>query len=96
MLLKIADAIKDSRITSNDQIAAGIKYCSSLKNEPFEISKFNTECGVGVVITEDQIRAAVNSLFLEKKSEIENKRYSMLGVLLGNLKNKLKYFSLPF
>ncbi|KAJ3270868.1 hypothetical protein HDV01_007339 [Terramyces sp. JEL0728] len=45
----------------------------------------------GVVVTKEEIAKAVKGLFAKKKADLDAKRYQMLGVLLGALRNELKW-----
>ncbi|KAJ3259100.1 hypothetical protein HK103_002987 [Boothiomyces macroporosus] len=85
----IAKAIADDRLTTGDQVSAAIKFCD--KAQKFTDKEFNEACGVGVVVTREEINKAVKELFVKKKADLDAKRYQMLGVLLGALRNELRW-----
>ncbi|KAJ3204125.1 hypothetical protein HDU67_009770, partial [Dinochytrium kinnereticum] len=80
----IAAAIIEKRLLTNDQVAAAIKYAEGAKSIVKE--DFDIACGVGVVISNEAIEAAVSKLFKEKHAEITAKRYQSLGSLLASLR----------
>lgn len=88
----IATAIADGRLTSSDQVAAAIRYCSNCTpGQLMDADKFNKECGVGVVITLEHIEKTVKDLLHLKKNDLDAKRYQMNGIITGILKNELKW-----
>ncbi|TPX33642.1 hypothetical protein SmJEL517_g03539 [Synchytrium microbalum] len=83
-------AIKDRRLLTNDQISAAIKFCESVNGTP-DIAKFDTACGVGVVVTPDQIQDTVKALLASRRKELEKDRYTMLPKFLGDLRTSLRW-----
>ncbi|KAI8840536.1 tRNA synthetases class I, catalytic domain-containing protein [Chytridium lagenaria] len=80
----IARAITSKRLLTSDQVAAAIKYAESSKD--IVDKDFDSACGVGVVINQKEIDAAVAKVFEEKKEDISAKRYQILGSLLASLR----------
>jgi glutaminyl-tRNA synthetase len=68
---------------------AAIKFVENVQT--IDIDAFNEACGVGIVISLEEIREAVKNLIIEKKSDLDTKRYQLLGLFLGQLKNNLKW-----
>ncbi|ORX81559.1 glutaminyl-tRNA synthetase [Anaeromyces robustus] len=85
----IAKKIASKDLASNDQVQAAVKYAAD--NDTIDEAKFNEECGVGVVVTPEEIQAAVKSLLDSKKDELIEKRYTFVGPLLANLRQQLKW-----
>ncbi|KAI9104741.1 tRNA synthetases class I, catalytic domain-containing protein [Phlyctochytrium arcticum] len=86
----IAKAIKAKKLTTGDQIAAAIKY--SEKTDPsIDEAKFDQECGVGIEVSPEEINETVAKLFQRRSKDLEEKRYTMLGPLLGELRTTLKW-----
>ncbi|KAJ3167501.1 hypothetical protein HK101_011766 [Irineochytrium annulatum] len=79
-LVYIAKAIVDERLKSSDQVAAAIKFCSA-NAAPFDAKKFDAACGVGVVISEKDIKAAVKQLIESKGSAPDLKPGPLLAAL---------------
>jgi glutaminyl-tRNA synthetase len=92
----ITSAIVDSRISSNDQISAALDYFkhSNLTNvDEFlkNTDQFNAACGVGVVVTPEDITVRVKNVIDNAHDELVVKRYSMLGPLLLACRNNLRW-----
>jgi glutaminyl-tRNA synthetase len=57
------------------------------KNETdVDLAVFNLECGVGVTVTSDDIKLIIAGFIKENKKDLEDRRYSAVGALLGKLK----------
>ncbi|CAG8779967.1 37058_t:CDS:2, partial [Racocetra persica] len=78
----LARAISDNRLTSSDQVTAAIKFAETA-NEEINDEEFNRACGVGVVVTPDQITAAIASHLEANKDALISERYKLLGPLLA-------------
>jgi glutaminyl-tRNA synthetase len=61
------------------------------KLSEFKDDEFDEACGVGVVITPEQITAAVKEIMTKKKDDLDKKRYQVIGMLLGQVKAALKW-----
>ena len=48
-------------------------------------------CSLGIVVTLEEIQTTVKALLDSKKTDLDEKRYQMLGILTGQLKNQLKW-----
>ncbi|KAJ3172398.1 hypothetical protein HDU87_007903 [Geranomyces variabilis] len=88
----IAKAIAAGKLTSNDQVTAGIKHVEKI-DPAGEISDvaFDLDCGVGVVVTLEDVSKAVAALLAEKKKDLDEKRYQLTGQLLGALRTSLRW-----
>lgn len=56
-----------------------------------EKAGFDAACGVNVVVTIEEIEQVVSNVLNECSADLESKRYQMLGLLLGKLKNHLRW-----
>lgn len=85
----IALAITSGKLLSSDQVSAAIKYADKLSKDSKSIvdAEFDDACGVGVVVTDEQIETIVASIVNENKKDLIEKRYSHVGPLLGKLKS---------
>jgi len=99
-LSKLSQAIYDLKLTSTDQISgillllynnkiAAIKYAENTLE--FNQQAFENAAGVGVVISQQEIKDFITDLFKSRHDEIIEKRYSILGSLLGACKQSLKW-----
>ena len=77
----LLDAVLSGDIKSNAQCTAAIQYFST--KEIFNKEEFDKDCGVGVVVTEADMRAAIDKLFTDNLEEIKTKRYQVQGKYLG-------------
>ena len=70
---------------------ASVKYLNKLVGQEVDIKKFEAECGVGVVITKDQIDKAVAD-HLAKEKDLLTIRYQYnIAAAMAAIKNDLKW-----
>lgn len=80
------------KINSEIQLNAALDYLLHHPLPPVDWAKFERESGVGVVITPDQIEAAVEEVIGKYKKELQEKRYKFnMGTLMGEARSKLKF-----
>ncbi|KAJ2016970.1 Glutaminyl-tRNA synthetase [Coemansia sp. S680] len=81
----IARAIVAGRIASTEQLGAATKFCA--KNDPSaEETAFDESCGVGVVVSDEEIAASVQGAIDSFKESLTKERYRALGKVLGAVK----------
>ncbi|KAF9351081.1 hypothetical protein BGX26_010814 [Mortierella sp. AD094] len=80
----LAIAIRDSKLKTTNQVAAAIRFVSG-KNEIDE-TLFNEECGVGIVVTKEDIVKAVNDYTESVKDKLIKDRYKFFGAYFGGVK----------
>jgi len=85
----IAKKIASKDLATNDQVQAAVKYVANV--DEIDEAKFNEECGVGVVVSQEEIQAAIKALLDSRKDELIEKRYTLVGQLLGSLRGQLKW-----
>ena len=57
-----------------------------------DVKAFESACGVGIVVTPEQIEQQVEKLIEAHSSEIREKRYRFnVGLLMGEIRNSLKW-----
>ncbi|RGB44186.1 tRNA synthetases class I, catalytic domain-containing protein [Rhizophagus diaphanus] len=78
----ITRAIIDKKLKTADQVAAAIKYAENAGDEIID-TDFDNACGVGVVVTHEQISNAISSFLESKKESLIKDRYKLLGPLLA-------------
>ncbi|TPX54510.1 hypothetical protein PhCBS80983_g05888 [Powellomyces hirtus] len=86
----IAKAIQNKKLTSNDQVTAAIKHAEKAGDTINNVA-FDVDCGVGVVVTLEDIRDTVAALIASKKKDLDEKRYQVTGQLLGALRASLRW-----
>ncbi|KAF3904874.1 hypothetical protein ABW20_dc0106691 [Dactylellina cionopaga] len=82
----IARAIRSGRLKTNSQVDHAIKYIKETGGEVTNDAEFDAACGVGVSFTKDQVIDLVKAYILERKEEIEEQRYKVLGTTIANIK----------
>ncbi|EPS43481.1 hypothetical protein H072_2511 [Dactylellina haptotyla CBS 200.50] len=82
----IARAIREGRLKSGLQVDHAIKYAKETGGKIDDV-EFDKVCGVGVSFTKDQVIENVKAWILEKKTEIEEGRYKLLGTTIANIKS---------
>ena len=93
----LAKYIADEKWLKSDQLTEGIKFidakiASEGKSYQINFDELDAETGVGVVITEAQIDAAVNEMFEENAAAIEEQKHDFnFGKLLSTVSKKLKW-----
>ncbi|GAM17593.1 hypothetical protein SAMD00019534_007680 [Acytostelium subglobosum LB1] len=91
----VARYIGDGRIKSQPQFQAMIAHLKEAGATPFNASKLEVDCGVGVTVTIDQINQAIDTLFQQKQTELTEKKWGVpIGDLLNPLKDTLKWADL--
>ncbi|KAJ1880358.1 Glutaminyl-tRNA synthetase, partial [Kickxella alabastrina] len=81
----IAQAIASGRIASTEQLTAATKFC--IKNDPAANEQaFDEACGVGVVVSDDEISASVKDVIDSVKDSLVKERYRGQGKVLGLIK----------
>lgn len=87
----LARFVAEKKVTATN-LQPSLDYLKKVGAGALDVEAFKTDCGVGVVISKDQIATAVRELLTEKKAELEEKRYRInIGIYLQTLRNKLKW-----
>lgn len=83
----ITDAILDGRIKTNLQILEAVKYLkSTTEGADVSLDNFNAASGVGIELTEEDVKNEIEKYLNLINSELESKRYSILPKVLGEVK----------
>ncbi|KAJ1768077.1 Glutaminyl-tRNA synthetase [Coemansia sp. RSA 1813] len=81
----IAKAISTGRITLTEQLSAATKFCA--RSDPTTDEKaFDDACGVGIVVSEQEIADNVRSVIESTKDTLLKERYRGQGKVLGMVK----------
>ncbi|KAF8925323.1 hypothetical protein BGZ58_000909 [Dissophora ornata] len=81
----IAKAIRDSKLATSDQVSAAIKFVNDKKE--INEAAFNEECGVGVVVTKEDVNTAVDAYTETVKDRLIKDRYKFFGMFFAGAKN---------
>lgn len=94
----ISRAIRDGRLKTLVQVDAAIKYVKELPGGNGEVTsdaEFDKACGVGLSFSLEDVVRIVEDYLTEKKAEIEEARYKLLGSTIAAIKagTELKFAS---
>lgn len=67
--------ITEKKIVTNDQCSAAIKFFKALKDGQYDAAKFEKASGVGIVVTDEEIAAAVSKALADNEAVIKEQRY---------------------
>lgn len=88
----LVENIVNNNLLTELQLTAALDYLLSNQNDPLDTKSFNAHCGVGVVITPEDIKSTVGKVLNKYKAEILEKRYKFgVGSLLAELRTDLKW-----
>ncbi|XP_069795587.1 glutamine--tRNA ligase isoform X2 [Narcine bancroftii] len=79
-------------VTTDLQLSAGVEYIKNHRLDSIDSTNFERECGIGVVVTPEQIEEVVESAVTKYRNQIVLERYRFnMGVLMGDVRSKLKW-----
>uniref|UniRef100_A0A672ZZ68 Glutamine--tRNA ligase n=1 Tax=Sphaeramia orbicularis TaxID=375764 RepID=A0A672ZZ68_9TELE len=88
----LSDSIGQRKISTELQLAAALEFVKSHPQDPINLKEFEEACGVGVVITPEQIEDAVESVIKKHKEQLLKERYHFnMGLLMGEARSALKW-----
>jgi glutaminyl-tRNA synthetase len=88
----LSEYIAKEKIDSELKLSAAIDYLLTNPSTNVDIKSFESSSGVGVNITDEQIKNTVKSLIDSNKEEILEKRYRFnSGLLMSETRKKLKF-----
>lgn len=87
----LVEYIRDGKITSPDRLTAAFTSLREMGSN-FDSAKLDTDCGVGVVVTQEEVDAVVKRLFEENKAEIDEKQWDFnFPSLIHKTREELKW-----
>uniref|UniRef100_A0A6Q2XFA3 Glutamine--tRNA ligase n=1 Tax=Esox lucius TaxID=8010 RepID=A0A6Q2XFA3_ESOLU len=80
----LTDQIAQRKICTELQLAAALEFVKGHPQDPINQKEFDTLCGVGVVITPEQIEDKVEQVIKKHKEQLLKERYRFnMGLLMG-------------
>ncbi|KAG7267371.1 hypothetical protein CRUP_030025, partial [Coryphaenoides rupestris] len=80
----LSDYIGQRKVTTELQLAAALEFVKSHPQDPIDQAEFDNVCGVGVVVTPEQIEEAVEAVVNKHKEQLLKERYRYnMGLLMG-------------
>ncbi|XP_076289861.1 glutaminyl-tRNA synthetase [Lasioglossum baleicum] len=87
-----AKYIAEKKLDTTQRVDAALSFLLHHVKETIEISNFEKECGIGVIVTPEEIETEVEKAINEHKPEILEKRYRFnVGPLMQSVRNNLKW-----
>ncbi|KAB1205542.1 Glutamine--tRNA ligase [Morella rubra] len=81
--------IVSSKIKTTAQLEAALSFFGATASDDFKLNEFEEACGVGVEVSEEEIKQAVNDVFEENKNVILEQRYrTNVGEILGHIRKR--------
>eukprot|EP01029_Cantina_marsupialis_P004467 TRINITY_DN14495_c0_g1_i1.p1 TRINITY_DN14495_c0_g1~~TRINITY_DN14495_c0_g1_i1.p1 ORF type:complete len:772 (+),score=246.15 TRINITY_DN14495_c0_g1_i1:1276-3591(+) len=68
--------LKEGKVTSKQQVSAMKDYFKKLGDNEIVVADFDKNCGIGLIITEADVKAFIDQLFEGEMEEITTKRYT--------------------
>ncbi|XP_056102716.1 glutamine--tRNA ligase [Rhinichthys klamathensis goyatoka] len=88
----LTEYIITRKITTELQLSAALDFVKSHPQEHVDPREFETACGVGVVVTPEQIEDAVELIIKKHKDQLLAERYRFnMGILMGEARAALKW-----
>lgn len=88
----LATYIGSRRIASEIQLGAALEYLKSHPLGPLAVEEFERACGVGIVVTPEQIEETVEGVIKKYKSQLLEERYHFnMGLIMAETRGLLKW-----
>uniref|UniRef100_A0A8C8SYK7 Glutamine--tRNA ligase n=1 Tax=Pelusios castaneus TaxID=367368 RepID=A0A8C8SYK7_9SAUR len=88
----LVGCISSKKIVTDLQLNAALEYVRSHPLEPIDTADFERECGVGVVVTPEQIEEAVEAAINKHRGQLLLERYHFnMGLLMGEARGRLRW-----
>ena len=88
----VAKYITEKKLDTTQRVDAALSFLLSHVKETIDVSNFEKECGIGVVVSPEEIESAVEKVISGHKAEILEKRYHFnVGPLMQQVRNDLKW-----
>ncbi|MGH0185432.1 UNVERIFIED_CONTAM: hypothetical protein FKN15_017883 [Acipenser sinensis] len=83
----LAGYIAHKKISTDLQLNAALDYVKSHPVDPISVEEFEWQCGVGVVVSPEQIEDTVEAIISKHKELLMKERYRFnMGLLMGDVK----------
>ncbi|XP_007888596.2 glutamine--tRNA ligase [Callorhinchus milii] len=84
--------VANKKMITDLQLSASLDYIKSHPVDPIDATNFEKECGIGIVVTPEQIEEAVEATINKHKNQIVTERYRFnTGLLMGEVRTALKW-----
>lgn len=84
--------IVEGKLDSAQRIDAALQFFTSELKSDIDVKAFEEFCGIGVIISGEEIEQIIEDVVEKYKNEIIEKRYKFnTGIILQEVRNKLKW-----
>uniref|UniRef100_A0A8D0GWU1 glutamine--tRNA ligase n=1 Tax=Sphenodon punctatus TaxID=8508 RepID=A0A8D0GWU1_SPHPU len=84
--------VTSKKLVTDLQLSAALEYVRSHPLDPIDVADFERECGVGAVVTPEQIEEAVEAVISKHRAQLLLERYRFnTGLLMGEARARLKW-----
>lgn len=91
-LPSVIQLVVDDKIKTDTQATAAVSYILNNAMNKLNHSELERECGVGIVVTEDEMEETVKNVISSYKEKLVADRYQFpIGKILGDARSKLKW-----
>lgn len=86
----IVKYISENKLDTTQRIDCGLEFLRSSISENINISELENVCGIGIVVTPEEIKQTVKSFIDQNKNELIEKRYKFnIGGLMQEVRKNL-------
>ncbi|KAI5621950.1 glutamine--tRNA ligase, partial [Silurus asotus] len=91
-LTYLTNYITKRKITTDLQLSSALEFVKNHPEDPLDQKAFETACGVGIVVTPEQIEDAVELIIRAHKEQLLAERYRFnMGILISEVRAGLKW-----
>ncbi|XP_015434585.1 PREDICTED: probable glutamine--tRNA ligase [Dufourea novaeangliae] len=88
----IAKYIVEKKLDTIQRVDAALSFLLNHVKKTIDVSNFEKECGIGIVVLPEEIESEVENVLNAHKAEILEKRYHLnVGPLMQQVRNNLKW-----
>jgi len=88
----IVKYISDNKLDTTQRIDCSLEFLRSSISENIDIAEFEKSCGVGIIVTIEEINQIIDSIISKNKNELLEKRYKFnIGGLMQEVRKQLSW-----
>lgn len=88
----IVKYISENKLDTTQRIDCSLEYLRSSIFENINVSEFEKSCGIGINVTQEEIKHTVESIVSKSKNELVEKRYKFnIGGLMQEVRKQLPW-----
>lgn len=88
----IVKYIFENKLDTTQRIDCSLEFLRSSISKDLDVSGFEKSCGIGIVVTQEEIKQIVKSIISKNKDELIEKRYKFnIGSLMQEVRKQLPW-----